>query len=169
MTLSPAPLRWTWTVPRPPWMVIGVVTTAIILCLGTFLISAALTRGTPYEQLGFMMNLVVALAIIGTTRMGLRRKIIRQRIDLDDQGLRWTNLNLGHTRRIDWEAVLRYETIGIRRRGSLVGRELRIWTSLDPLPLVIHQPMVDGDRGQDFERFQQSAVERLRSFSIPRR
>ena len=169
MTGGHSHLQWNWAAPRPAWMVIGVVSTAVILCLGTFLISSALTNRTPYENLGFMVNLAITLAVIAGTVTVLRRKIIRFRVELDDRGLQWTNVNLGQTRRITWENLERFQAIGVRRRGMLVAHNLRIWTTADVHPIVVHQVQVEGPHLEAYRRFEKSAVAMLSQHGVARR
>ena len=103
-------LKWTWNPPRPPWMVVGVISTSAILILGGFLIAMALTYNTRFEQLGIMLALVLVLAVVATMIHILRRNIIRMKLEADESGLRWTDVTHGQVRLIGWNDMVRFQS-----------------------------------------------------------
>lgn len=160
---------WTWSPPRPPWMVIGVVSTSAILSLGGFLISMALTYNTRYEQLGIMVSLVLVLIVVAVMIEFLRRKIVRLRLETGENGLRWTNLNQGQVRLLPWDDILRFQIAPLHRHGQISRHELRLWTRASRAPLVVGQDMDDPDRHKAFMQFTQDLGNMLKSHGIDNR
>ncbi|MDG2422413.1 MAG: hypothetical protein P8M22_00390 [Phycisphaerales bacterium] len=147
-------LKWTWNPPRPPWMVVGVISTSAILILGGFLIAMALTYNTRFEQLGIMLALVLVLAVVATMIHILRRNIIRMKLEADESGLRWTDVTHGQVRLIGWNDMVRFQSTPLHRHGQLSHHEIRLWTSASRVPLVIGQTPDNSDRYEKFMLFQ---------------
>ena len=150
-------------------MVIGIVTTSAILVLGGFFITMALSYNTRYEQLGIMLMLVFILGVLAVAVHALRRKIIRMRLEVDDNGLRWKNLNERRVRRFAWTDLVRFQVTPVHHRGRVVGHELRLWTRFERSPLVIRQDVENAERHEDFLVFQKQMTTMLRDRQITRR
>ena len=160
---------WNWSPPRPPWLVIGILTTSGFLILGGLLISMALTHNTPYEQLGFMLSLVLVLVVLAGMIQTLRRHVVRMKVELHPDGLRWTNLNRRVARKLLWADLVRFQIAPIHVHGRPVATELRLWTRFEHTPLIIREDATDHSRYEDFKNFQQFMATRLLEHGIERR
>ncbi|MAT80609.1 MAG: hypothetical protein CMJ29_03060 [Phycisphaerae bacterium] len=162
-------LTWSWSPPRPPWLVVGAVSTSAILVLGGFLIMMALTHNTRFEQLGFMIFLVLVMIVLAGMIHVLRRNIIRLRLEVVESGLKWIQLNDGTIRRLNWESITRFQSSALRRHGRICGHVFRIWTTHSRMPLVITEDSEDDERYERFRMFDSQLCELLRNRGIPSR
>jgi hypothetical protein len=160
---------WNWSPPRPPWLVIGIVTTSGILILGGLLVATAITHNTRYEQLGFMLSLVLVLVVIAVMIQTLRRHVVRMRVQIHPDGLRWSNLNRGVARKMTWDDLIRFQIAPLHAQGRPIGTELRLWTRFEPAPLIIREEVNDVSRHERFEQFNRTMTEMLMKHQVERR
>ncbi|MCH2153295.1 MAG: hypothetical protein MK089_08140 [Phycisphaerales bacterium] len=162
-------VSWNWSPPRPPWLVIGIITTSGFLILGSLLIATAMTHNTRYEQLGFMLSLVAVLIIVAGMIQTLRRHVVRMRVELQSDGIRWTNLNRGMKRKLLWDDLVRFQIAPIHAHGRPIAVELRVWTQFERTPLIIRESMEDSNRYEKFQTFEQSITRLMMQHGVERR
>ncbi|MBG80432.1 MAG: hypothetical protein CMJ39_06970 [Phycisphaerae bacterium] len=163
------PVSWTWSPPRPPWLVIGIVTTSGFLILGSLLIATAMTHNTRYEQLGFMLSLVVVLIIVAGMIQTLKRHVVRMKVEAQSDGLRWANLSRGVARKMTWDDLVRFQIAPIHAHGRPIAVELRVWTQFERTPLIIREAMEDSNRYEKFQIFEQSFTRLMMQHGVERR
>jgi hypothetical protein len=159
-------IQWTWSPPRASWLVVGTITTTVLVILGSVLITMALTLNTRYERLGLMLLLVVVLAAIAAMMHVLRRNIDRLRLEADEHALRWSNLKEGWTRRIAWSDLAFFHKATIHRRGHVVRHELRIHLRDVREPLILGEDVANGERHARFLDLQEQLIGRLKRHGI---